>query len=128
MIIKTQFQTFYLFDPANRRKVKDNMTVEQRQAMGQLRNLPNTSNGQVTFEDKGSRFVIRNLDFQDQLILDQLTYGNHFDELAVNQPDRVIDRIQNFCPKWQTDLNNFNPNIITFLTEKLTVLFDRIYL
>ena len=39
----------YLFDPSNRRKVKDNMTAEQRQAMGQLRNLPDSSNAQVTF-------------------------------------------------------------------------------
>ena len=71
----------YLFDPANRRKVKENKSIEQRRAMGQLRNLPNTSNAQVAFEDKGSRFVIRNLDYQDQLMLDQLTDANHFDEL-----------------------------------------------
>ena len=97
----------HLFNPSNRRKVKDNMSVEQRQAMGQLRNLPNTSNAQVTFEDKGSRFVIRNLDFQDQLIEDQLTDANHFDELPVNPTDRVIHRIQNLCSKWQAELDNF---------------------
>ena len=107
----------YLFDPVNRRKVKDNMTVEQRQAMGQLRNLPNTSNAQVTFEDKGSRFVIRNLDFQDQLILDQLTDANHFYELPVNPTDRVIDRIQTLCSKWKAELQDFHPNVIHFLTE-----------
>jgi hypothetical protein len=98
-------------------KVKDDMTAEQRQAMGQLRNLPNSSNAQVTFEDKGSRFVIRNLDYQDQLILDQLTDAHHFDELPVNPTDRVISRIQNLCSKWQAELNEFHPNIISFLAE-----------
>ena len=53
------------------------MTVEQRKAMGELRNLPHTSNGQMTFEDKGSQFVVRNFNFQDQLIFEQLSDENH---------------------------------------------------
>ena len=64
-----------------------------------LRNLPNTNNGQVTFEDKGSRFVIRDLEYQDKLILEQLEDSNHFDEIERDPTERVAQRIKRFCDK-----------------------------
>jgi hypothetical protein len=77
-----------LFNPDNRRR-KDNMTGEQRNAMNVLRNLPNTSNAQVTFKNKGLRFVLRHLDYQNNAILDQLSDQTHFDELDSDPTARV---------------------------------------
>ena len=59
-----------LNDPNNRRRVKDNMTPEQRDAMEELGSLPVTSQAQVVFEDKGNRFVVRDLEDQDNQILE----------------------------------------------------------
>ena len=69
----------YLVDPANKRRVRDNMTPEQRQAMMELRNLPNTSKAQVVFEDKGNRFVVRDLKDQDNQIKEKLEDRMKFD-------------------------------------------------
>ena len=44
------------------------MSVEYRK--DRLINLPNTNPAQITYEDKGSQFVVRNL---DQLTVEQLT-------------------------------------------------------
>jgi hypothetical protein len=107
----------HLFNPNNRRRVKDNLSDEQRKSIKMLRNLPNTENVQLTFEDKGSRFVFRNLNYQDNAILEQLADDNHFDELQVDPTDRVKQRLSDICAKWQADLNNFHPNIIHFLTD-----------
>ena len=106
-----------LFDPSNRRRVMDNLTPEKRKALMELKNLPNTNNAQVTFEDKGSRFVIRNLDFQDNLILEQLNNVQSFDEIMSDPTERVKATITNFCDKWSDELNMFHPNIINFLTD-----------
>ena len=106
-----------LFDTTNRRRVVDNMIRDQRQAMVDLRNLPNTSNSQVTFEDKGSRFVIRNLDYQENLIMEQLTDREHFDEIIGDPTEQVKNRIIDFCDQWSDELNDFHPNVINFLTN-----------
>ena len=106
-----------LFNPANRRKVRDNLSRGQREAMNELRNLPNTSNAQVCFEDKGGRFVLRQLDYQDRLILDSLEDQDQFEEHDVDPTQRVIARIRGFCDKWEEELNEFHPNIVNFLTD-----------
>ena len=106
-----------LFDVSKRRKVRDNLSPVQRTEMMKLRNLPNTSNAQVCFEDKGGRFVLRNLDYQDRLILESLENQNQFDEHLVDPTQRVIDRIERFCELWEDELNNFHPNIVNFLTD-----------
>ena len=85
------------------------MIRDQRQAMVDLRNLPNTSNSQVTFEDKGSRFVFRNLDYQDKLIMEQLTDREHFDEIIGDPTEQVKNRIIDFCDQWSDELNDFHP-------------------
>ena len=106
-----------LFDPSNRRRVTDNLTPQMRLGMRELRNLPNTNNAQVTFEDKGSRFVIRNLDYQDNLICEQLNDGNNFDQILSDPTERVKVKINRFCDKWSTELTSFHPNIVNFLTD-----------
>ena len=107
----------HLFNPDNRRRVRDNLTHDQREAIDKLRNLPNTSNAQVSFEDKGSRFVIRNLNYQDRVIMDQLADVTQFDEVIDDPTQHVVRRIENFCEKWKSELEEFHPNIIGFLTD-----------
>jgi hypothetical protein len=107
----------HLFNPDNRRRVRDNLTHEQCEAINKLRNLPNTNNAQVCFEDKGSRFVIRNLDYQDKVIVDQLADVSQFDEVIEDPTQRVVRRIEDFCEQWKNELEDFHPNIISFLTD-----------
>ena len=71
----------FLNNPANKRRVRDNMTASQRLAMRELRDLPHTSGAQVVFEDKGNRFVVRDLDEQDNQILEKLQDRDKFDKL-----------------------------------------------
>ena len=107
----------FLNDPENKRRVKDNMTRELRNSMMELRNLPNTRGAQVVFEDKGNRFVVRDLDEQDNQILEKLEDGNKFDELQADPGQHVVKRLQRFCERWEEELNNFHPNIISFISD-----------
>ena len=107
----------FINSPANRRRVRDNMTPDQRQAMEELRNLPNTQGVQVTFEDKGNRFVLRDLKDQDSQILEKLEDRGKFDELPEDPTERVKERLEAFCSKWEEELNEFHPNIINFISD-----------
>ena len=101
----------------NRQESPKSKQSEQRKAMRELGNLPITNNGQVTLEEKGSRFVIQNLDHQDNLILNQLSDVEHFDRVPSDPTECVKVRISNFCDKWGNDLNTFHPKTIHFLTD-----------
>ena len=83
----------------------------------ELRNLPNTSGAQVVYEDKGNRFVVRDLLDQDNQILEKLSDLEKFDELGADPTQRVRERVGAFCRKWEEELNTFHPNINNFLTE-----------
>ena len=107
----------FLNNPANRRRVRDNMTPSQRLAMKELRDLPHTSGAQVVFEDKGNRFVVRDLVEQDNQILEKLQDRDKFDELDADPTERVKDRLGDFCTRWRDELNAFHPNIINFITD-----------
>jgi hypothetical protein len=93
------------------------MTPEQRKAMEELRNLPNTSGAQVVYEDKGNRFVVRDLEDQDNQILEKLEDGAKFDELLQDPTERVKERLEGFCSRWEEELNTFHPNIVNFITD-----------
>ena len=43
--------------------------------------------------------MIRNPDYQDQKIVDQLDNPNKFDELNDDPTERVIGRVETFCAK-----------------------------
>ena len=107
----------FLNNPANKRRVRDNMTPSQRLAMRELRDLPHTSGAQVVFEDKGNRFVVRDLDEQDNQLLEKLQDRDKFDELDADPTERVKDRLGDFCTRWKDELNAFHPNIVNFITD-----------
>ena len=107
----------FILDPDNRRKVRDNLSVELRDAMEQLRNLPNTQGAQVVFEDKGSRFVVRDLVDQDNHMLEQLQNIAKFDELPADPAEAVKEKLKEFTQRWEEELNNFHPNIINFIMD-----------
>jgi hypothetical protein len=83
----------------------------------ELRNLPNTSGAQVVYEDKGNRFVVRDLQDQDSQILEKLEDRSKFDELLNDPTERVQERLVDFCSRWEEELNAFHPNVINFITE-----------
>ena len=71
----------------------------------------------MCFEDKGSRFVIRNLDYQDKVIMDQLADVSQFDEVIEDPKLRVVRRIEDFCEKWKNEQEEFHPHIISFFCQ-----------
>ena len=107
----------FIMDPTNRRRVRDNLSPDLREAMVQLRNLPVTHGAQVVFEDKGNRFVVRDLANQDGQILEQLEQRGKFDELLLDPKDRVVERLEEFTQRWEEELNTFHPNIIHFILD-----------
>ena len=107
----------FIMDPASKRRVRDNLTPDLREAMVQLRNLPTTHGAQVVFEDKGSRFVVRDLVNQDNQILEQLEQRGKFDELPTDPKERVVERLEEFTQRWEDELNSFHPNVIHFILD-----------
>ena len=65
-----------LFDPDNRRKINDNLTTVQRNALKELMNLVQDHGIIVRFEDKGSRFVLDMVANHDATLLEDLNDVN----------------------------------------------------
>ena len=62
-------------------------------------------------------FVVRDLDEQDNQLLEKLQDRDKFDELDADPTERVKDRLGDFCTRWRDELNAFHPNIINFITD-----------
>ena len=54
----------------------------------------------MVFEDKGNRFVARDLVEQDQHILDKLEDVSKFDEELAGPRERVEEKMGQFCERW----------------------------
>ena len=65
-----------LFDPDNRRKINDNLTTVQRNALKELMNLVQDCGIIVRFEDKGLRFVLDMVANHDATLLEDLNDVN----------------------------------------------------
>ena len=100
-----------LFDPENRRKINDNLTGNQRNALKELMKLVEDHGIIVRFEDKGSRFVIDTLANHDATLFGDLNDENQYDELNTNPINHVKNRVQSFADKWEAQLDNFHPNV-----------------
>ena len=106
-----------LFDPDNRRKIHDNLTPDQRGALKELMSLVADHGVIVRFEDKGSRFVLDTVANHDAALLEDLNDDQHYDKLPSNPIADVIGRVGAFAEKWETDLDEFHPNIRSWMTS-----------
>ena len=87
-------------DPKNRRRIRDNLTEEQRKALKELKLLPNTHNAACCYADKSGATVITDLTEDDQKIKTDLSDPNHYDLLDSNPTSEVIKKIDSFVNKW----------------------------
>ena len=65
-------RTSGFIDVNRRRKIRDSLTKNQRQAMVQLKKLPFTHNAACRFADKSGVTVITSLEEDEAIILDDL--------------------------------------------------------
>ena len=54
---------------------------------------------------------------QDRQILEKLEDRSKFDEIPTDPRQQVAERLQRFCERWEEELNNFHPNIISFISD-----------
>ena len=106
-----------LFDPENRRKINDNLTQGQRNALKDLMKLVEDHGIILRFEDKGSRFVIDTIENHDATLLEDLNDVNQYDSININPINQVINRINVFSEKWKDELDNFHPNVRNWITS-----------
>lgn len=97
-----------------RKKISDNLTKGQRQALSQLKKLPLTHNAACRFADKSGNTVITDLEQDDTRILEELKDEKHFDAFN-NDPTPVITKkIENFTSKWKGTIDE---DIVKFVTD-----------
>ena len=108
-----------IFNPANKRKVKDNLTKEERQSLQKLRNWNRKRENAriIRVEDKGSSFVV---DFkihylQENLKMLDFEEGNNYDysqcqikdttfRCELEDPSRAhAQRVQAWAQKWERE-------------------------
>ena len=106
-----------LFDLDNRRKINDNLTTVQRNALKELMNLVQDHGIIVRFEDKGSRFVLDTVANHDATLLEDLNDVNSYDKLDTNPLPHVIARVEAFAERWDDELRDFHPNIRNWITS-----------
>ena len=113
-----------LFDPDLRKKIKDNLTQEQREFIGEVKNEFPIRDLRVRFEDKGHRFVIADGHTEDEQIEADLQ-NEEFYRVLDNDPtendkqnvqswaDRGLERgeISESQHKFVTSLKEYHPAV-----------------
>ena len=86
-----------LFDPALRKKIKGNLSKEQRDFILEVKTEYPKRNIRIRREDKGSRFVVVDGDEEDKLIEDGLHNAERFRESEENPIEEYNERIEGFA-------------------------------
>ena len=106
-----------VFDPTKRRKINNNLTAGERQALHELIDLVSNHGIVIRFEDKGSRFVIDTIENHDETILADLNDESQYDKLPSNPIEHVKNRVEDFAGKWRNELDEFHPNVRNWITK-----------
>ena len=86
-----------LMDPKLRRKIKDNLTMEEREALQDIiKNFPE-HNLRIRKEDKGGRFVIVDGDTEDELIELDLNNPIHYKEIDNDSTEDFKEEVTNWA-------------------------------
>eukprot|EP00745_Piridium_sociabile_P026140 TRINITY_DN41575_c0_g2_i2.p1 TRINITY_DN41575_c0_g2~~TRINITY_DN41575_c0_g2_i2.p1 ORF type:complete len:978 (-),score=173.11 TRINITY_DN41575_c0_g2_i2:3-2936(-) len=102
-------------NPKNRKRIKDNMTKEQRQALHELRNLPTTHNAACRFADKSGVTVITSLQEDDQNIVQTLNDPQQYDMLDSDPTNKISKCVQEWTKKWCNN-GTINAEVSKYIT------------
>ena len=84
-------------DVNKRRKIKSNLTTDQRKAMCELRNFPSTHNVACRFADKSSVTVITSIKDDEDRICADLSDNNFYDILENNPTNDIIHNVDQWA-------------------------------
>lgn len=104
-------------DVKSRRKIKDNLTQGQRQALRDLRNLPITHNVACRYADKSGTTIITNLEEDDRKIIKELKDADHYDLLNKDPTEETKEKVNKWADKWMlngtinVDIGNYVKDI-----------------
>ena len=104
-------------NPKNRRKIRDNLTAGQRQALHELKQLPITHGAACRFADKEGVTVITSLEDDDSKINTFLQDQNQYDILASNPTKSICSKVKKWAKRWKIsgdiddDVSNYVSNI-----------------
>ena len=97
-----------LFDIANVRKVQDNLTFEERQAMKEFRSTPTDERDLVIrLQDKSHSFVFLDNALDSDKVKEQMDKGS-FKVLEYDISESTCIDIQNWLEKWKNGLCQMN--------------------
>lgn len=103
-------------DITKRRKIKDNLTKEQRMAIGELRRLPLTHEAACRFADKSGVTVITSLSEDDRKIKDALNDAQQYDKLTSDPTQETMDTVNKWADKWG-DVGQITEDVRGFVTN-----------
>ena len=103
-------------DHKNRRKIRDNLTPGQRQALKELKQLPITHGAACRFADKEGVTVITNLEEDDRKIQSFLQDENQYNVLASNPTKSISSKVKKWAKRWKSS-GNIDNDIVTFVSN-----------
>ena len=87
-------------DIKKRRRIKDNLTQGQRDALRSLHNLPVSHGAACCYADKSGVTVITDLESDNRKIMQELRDPHHYDILPSDPTESVINRVKAWSKKW----------------------------
>ena len=90
------------------------MTVDQRKALKDLKNLPTTYKAACRFADKSSKTVITSLEEDDDIITKELNNPNYYNILDEDPTDAIKKTIFSWADKYE-NLGAINEDISIFV-------------
>ena len=87
-------------DIKKRRRIKDNLTRGQRDALQSLRNLPVSHGAAYRYVDKSGVTMITDLESDNRKIMQELRDPHHYDILPSDPTESVINRVKAWSKKW----------------------------
>ena len=106
--------TLDFINEKNRKKIKNNLTVDQRKALKDLKNLPTTYKAACRFADKSSKTVITSLEEDDDIITKELNNPNYYNILDEDPTDAIKKTIFSWADKYE-NLGAINEDISIFV-------------
>ena len=95
-----QVCTADFLDIKKRRRIKDNLTRGQRDALQSLRNLPVSHGAACHYAYKSGVTVITDLESDNRKIMQELRDPRHYDILPSDPTKSVINRVKAWSKKW----------------------------
>ena len=101
-------------NPHNRRKIKDNLTKEQRISIKKLKNLPLTHNAACRYADKTSNTVITSLENDDDLVMEELNNEYYYRTLDSDNTLDTQELVAAWAEKWKEEIGK---DVVTYVTD-----------